>query len=291
MEYYGTENMNEKLNTEGLDVAFESTYRLMTGKTNISSIASSSKEVFILYDPYYLDILELKDIINDIIDYFIQTEEYEKCQELKEILESGDKGMNELIGKITLSEDENKEIIRTVNDTRTGGLNSIDNLIDLFKQYKGRLGSDITGEWQAKEKSKKYIPEHLSDPELWSLMVAEDKSIFEMDYNIFKQWTAKLDLDNKKYYSERLINNLPLIPVIQEEMYNKGQYTYDYNSLVVSVIGEFICISNYSQDKIHRLQKILEGLGITDSEIRVKTGDGDKTVYTLVYSSNQPPLN
>ena len=282
--------MDGDLNTEGLDVAFESTYRLVTGKTDITSVASSSSEVFILYDPYFLDIPELTDIVNDIIDYFIETEEYEKCQELKEILESGKIGMTKLIEKITLSDEKDAEIIKNVKDTKTGGLNSIDNLIDLFKQYKGKLGTDLPGEVEREIKSKKYIPEHLSDTELWSLMIDEDKSIFQMDYIMFKKWTAKLDEENKRYYSERLINNLPLIPIIQEELYNKGSYTYDYNSLVVSVIGEFVCVSNYNKDKIYRLQKILIGLGITDSEIRVKT-EQNQTVYTLVYSSKQPPTN
>tara|TARA_R110001592_G_scaffold75219_5_gene227757 strand:+ start:1232 stop:2095 length:864 start_codon:yes stop_codon:yes gene_type:complete len=283
-------SMNGDLNTEGLDVAFESTYRLVTGKTDITSVASSTSEVFILYDPYYLDIPELTDIVNDIIDYYIETEEYEKCQELKEILDSGKIGMTKLIEKITLSDEKDAEIIRNVKDTRTGGLNSIDNLIDLFKQYKGRLGTDLPEESAKEIKSKKYIPEYLSDVELWSLMVDEDKSIFQMDFKMFIKWTSKLDDENKRYYSERLINNLPLIPVIQEELYNKGTYTYDYNSLVVSVIGEYVCISNYSKEKIHRLQKILIGLGITDSEIRVKS-EKNETVYTLVYSSKQPPIN
>ena len=118
----------------------------------------------------------------------------------------------------------------------------------------------------------------------------QDKTIFEDDYSLFSRWTDKLDDDNKKYYSERLISNLPLIPVIQEELYNKGEYTYDYSSLVVTMIGEFVCISNYSKDKIDKLQKVLINLGIVDSEIRTKKGSGDSdTVYTLVYSSKQPP--
>ena len=117
--------MDGDLNTEGLDVAFESTYRLVTGKTDITSVASSTSEVFILYDPYYLDIPELTDIVNDIIEYYIETEEYEKCQELKEILDSGKKGLTELIKRITLSDEKDAEIIKNVKDTKTGGLNSI----------------------------------------------------------------------------------------------------------------------------------------------------------------------
>ena len=59
--------------------------------------------------------------------------------------------------------------------------------------------------------------------------------------------------------------------------------------MVVTIIGEYICISNYDSDKINRLQTVIEKLGIVDSEIRIKQNDDGKVVYTLVYSSNQPP--
>ena len=123
---------------------------------------------------------------------------------------------------------------------------------------------------------------------MWSLMTDNDKSIFEENYKMFKEWINKLDDDNRKYYSERLIEELPLIPVIDEEIYNiKG--SYDYNSLVVSIIGDYICISNYDSDKIENLQKVISNLGITDSEIRIKVGEDEKPIYTLVYSSKLPP--
>jgi hypothetical protein len=281
--------MDEELNIEGMELAFESTYKLVTGKISIEKVAKGGVgETFILYDPFDVSIPELKDILNDIIDYYIESEEYEKCQEIKNILESGTENIVKLIESITLPDTEASEAIQNINDTKSEGLNSIDNLISLFKQYRSNYDPD---KLEKDLKAKKYIPEYLSDIELWSLMTDQDRTIFEDDYNLFSKWTEKLGDDNKKYYSERLINNLPLIPVIQEELYNEGEYTYDYNSLVVTMIGEFICISNYSRDKIDKLQRVLEGLGIVDSEIRTKISEGkdSETVYTLVYSSKQPP--
>ena len=79
----------EKLDNEGLDLAFENTYKILTGKFNIDNLASQGNEIsYILYDPYKIEMNELTDMLNDIIDYFIETEEYEKCQELKNILDS-----------------------------------------------------------------------------------------------------------------------------------------------------------------------------------------------------------
>ena len=79
------------------------------------------------------------------------------------------------------------------------------------------------------------------------------------------------------------MNDLPLIPVLGEEKYNHEE-EYNYNNLILTIIGEYICISNYSYEKIKRLQKILIVLGVKDSDIRVKQEDGE-TVYTLIYSS------
>ena len=195
--------MDEELNIEGMELAFESTYKLVTGKISIEKVAKGGVgETFILYDPFDVSIPELKDILNDIIDYYIESEEYEKCQEIKNILESGTENIVTLIEKITLPDTESAQTVQNINDTKSEGLNSIDNLISLFKQYRNNYDPD---KLEKDLKSKKYIPEYLSDVELWSLMTDKDKTIFEDDYSLFSRWTDKLDDDNKKYYSERLI--------------------------------------------------------------------------------------
>ena len=89
-EKYNKENMeqfNENSEKEpGLDIAFETTYKIITGKVKISSL-NILKDVYMLYDPTHLEIEELIDILLDMIDYYVETEEYEKCQKLKNILE------------------------------------------------------------------------------------------------------------------------------------------------------------------------------------------------------------
>lgn len=293
---YGAENMDKKSNvTKDFDKAFENTYRILTGKIDINRAITSTNEIFILYDPYFLNAEELSDIINDIIDYYIETEEYEKCQELKNILNLSKRKINNLIKKITLDDDDEDVTPNTAQNTahniKANGLSSIDSLINMFKQYRGELNiannADILKDVI---KIKKDTIQYLSDIELWSLMSEKDKGIFNLDYNIFINWTSKLDDNSKKYYSERLINDLSLIPELNEESYNKGKYIYDYNSLVVSIVGESICISNYSEEKIKKLQKTLKKLGIIDSDIRTLIKD-DKAIYTLIYSAKQPPTN
>lgn len=280
---------SQELNTEGLDVAFLNTYRLVTGKSKIDNFAVAGNEThYILYDPFSLDVSELTDILNDIIDYFIETEEYEKCQELKNLLDSGKKGLTKLIKEITLDNTYSDYIPPKIKDTNRQGLNSIDNLISLFKQYRTNFESNESSTWKM-GKDKKYIPESLTTVEMWSLMKDNDKNIFEGDYTSFKKWFENLDIKNQKYYSERLIHDLPLVPLLDDEVYNSFQKRYDYNNMVVTVIGEYICISNYDSEKISRLQTIIEKLGIVDSEIRIKEDLDGKVIYTLVYSSNQPP--
>ena len=281
----------QKLNEDGLDIAFENTYKIVTGKFSINKLAVAGNEThYILYDPFKLEIKELTDILNDIIDYFIETEEYEKCQEIKELLDSGKKGLTKLIKEITIDNSDIEYTPPKIKDSNRQGLNSIDNLINLFKQYRTNFDNNdkYNGTWKM-GKDKKYIPDALSTVEMWSLMSDNDKNIFEGDYTSFKKWFENLDEKNRKYYSERLIHDLPLIPLLDDEIYNSYQKRYDYNNMVVTIIGEYICISNYDSDKINRLQAVIEKLGIIDSEIRIKQNDDGKVVYTLVYSSNQPP--
>ena len=286
------ENFEEYMNSNtpqpaGLDIAFKNTYKIVTGKLSIKKVTHNShRDVFLLYDPFYLDIAELKDILNDIIDFYIETEEYEKCQELKNLLNSDPNELKELIEKITLKDTD----VVSEKDSRHNGLNSIDSLIDLFKQHRDFDPNKIknAGRWPQAKHGKKYIPQFLSDMEMWSLMKKSDKNIFENNYTLFTKWTSELENEDKKYYSERLINGISLLPIVQEDIYNISKNTYDYNSLVVSIIDEFICISNYSSERINKLQKLLKGLGVNDSEIRIKLED-DVPIYTLVYSSKQPP--
>jgi hypothetical protein len=195
--------------------------------------------------------------------------------------------MAQLIKDITIDSKRTSFVMNKTESTKRHGLNSIDHLIGLFKQYRDSFENNTSSTYKTGD--MKYIPEALSAVEMWSLMDENDKNIFEGDYASFRKWYEKLDISNKKYYSERLVHSSSLIPTLDDEKYNSFQKQYNYDNLVVTIIGEFVCISNYDSDKISKLQRHIEKLGIVDSEIRIKEDIEGKVIYTLVYSSNQPP--
>ena len=71
-----------------IEMAFENSYKVITGRTTFSKLLDIRDNIvtkaILLYDP------ELgwgKDEVEDLIAYFEDTEEYEKCAELKKILD------------------------------------------------------------------------------------------------------------------------------------------------------------------------------------------------------------
>jgi len=261
MEFNEEENMNYG-DTEGIDMAFDNTFKLITGRAKINDMVIDN-EIYLLYDPYDIDELDFKLMLQDIIDHYIQSEEYEKCQEIQNIINSSE--YKEILTKITL---DSETVVKRSKES--SGLSSVDQLISLFKEYA-----------EAKKPKKKSIG--ITASELWDCLTESDKNIFEGKFEYFDNWISKLEPDNIEYYSNRILNDLPLIPLIGEEKYN-SEDGYNYNNLILTIIGEYICISNYDYEKIKRLQNILVMLGVEDSDIRVKQEES-KTVYTLIYSS------
>jgi len=74
---------------EELDLAMNNGYHILMGDITIDDLLSNSQRqmLYISFDPDKLDSHDYWDsIINGMIDYFIKTEEYEKCAELKKLL-------------------------------------------------------------------------------------------------------------------------------------------------------------------------------------------------------------
>jgi len=70
-----------------LDLAMNNGYHILMGDITIDDLLSSKHKLYISFDPDKLDSNDYWDnIINSMIDYFIETEEYEKCAELKKLL-------------------------------------------------------------------------------------------------------------------------------------------------------------------------------------------------------------
>ena len=225
-EKYNKDNMeqfsenNEK--EPGLDIAFETTYKIITGKVKISSL-NILKDVYMLYDPTHLEIEELIDVLLDMIDYYVETEEYEKCQKLKNILESD---LQKLIPKITMSQQD------IINKRKKEGMDAMIEMIKSFSKDKlnKKVDWDKTG-WEGFIKKDKEIKDKdkdagklFTDDELWSIMSLEDKKIFEKDEKKFFKWVSSLDSKTRLVYADRLIDGLPLIPKYDE---NPGTWVED----------------------------------------------------------------
>jgi len=72
---------------EILGEAYENAYMILTGKVQVEEFllqeTESGKVVFLPFDPKEPDTIRL--IIDDVVAYFEEGEEYEKCVELMEI--------------------------------------------------------------------------------------------------------------------------------------------------------------------------------------------------------------
>ena len=67
-----------------IDEAYRNAYLIATKKSTFKKLMKEKEDVlFLAFDPSEPETLE--DIIDDIIEYFEETEEYEKCAELIEV--------------------------------------------------------------------------------------------------------------------------------------------------------------------------------------------------------------
>ena len=74
---------------EELDLAMNNGYHILMGDITIDDLLSNSKRqlLYISFDPDKLVSDDYWDtMVNSMIDYFIEKEEYEKCAELKKLL-------------------------------------------------------------------------------------------------------------------------------------------------------------------------------------------------------------
>jgi len=309
-------NNKETVKPDGLDKAFETTYLVVTGKLKLEELGGTGREVFMLYDPILVEEHELRDVLNDVIDYYVDTEEYEKCQEIKNILDSN---LSKLIPKITYSDKLIEKFTDKTEGYPTGNVlpssltkkqkeDSIDKMIDILKHF-----SEAEKNRKEKKSKKKSFQrsEVITIEEFWSILSPEDRDIFSNDLAIFENWVKKLDSKVKEYYIERLVDGRSLIPPFEgfnadpsnyswgswpeynesdkynpDEVYeNEEQIDYK-NKVVISFIDNFTCISNYDSAKINRIKFQLLSFGILETEIRTKKIEG-KILYTLVYDSQQ----
>jgi len=72
---------------EILDVSMNNAYRVLTKRSTLDQLLPSDDDEDGFWMPYVNFKNPSKEEIDDVIDYFIETEEYEKCAELTKIKE------------------------------------------------------------------------------------------------------------------------------------------------------------------------------------------------------------
>tara|TARA_R110001606_G_scaffold32696_2_gene98571 strand:+ start:2423 stop:2722 length:300 start_codon:yes stop_codon:yes gene_type:complete len=76
------ENWEEKqLELEMLDEANRNSYAILTGKRSMDEV---EEDFMLVHNPFSIDNTDL----SRIMEYFIQTEEYEKCAKIRDIIEA-----------------------------------------------------------------------------------------------------------------------------------------------------------------------------------------------------------
>lgn len=74
------------------DVCMMNSYLLITGKKSIEQFMLEEDVLYFIFNPHKSTVTKEIKVYDCLIDYFISTEEYEKCSELVEL-----KKVNQLI--------------------------------------------------------------------------------------------------------------------------------------------------------------------------------------------------
>tara|TARA_Y100000593_G_scaffold36696_1_gene71232 strand:- start:2424 stop:2678 length:255 start_codon:yes stop_codon:yes gene_type:complete len=79
--------INDYLDSEILDISMNNAYRLLTNKATFDQLFPSDNDEDGFWMPYRNFKNPSEEEIDDVIDYFCELEEYEKCAELVKIKE------------------------------------------------------------------------------------------------------------------------------------------------------------------------------------------------------------
>tara|TARA_R100001015_G_C4433567_1_gene29809 strand:- start:206 stop:460 length:255 start_codon:yes stop_codon:yes gene_type:complete len=72
-----------KLSDEELvDLAMNNAYAMLVGNKSIDELLDEDKEMVLVPDPEISD----EELSEDLIEYFITTEEYEKCAKIRDLM-------------------------------------------------------------------------------------------------------------------------------------------------------------------------------------------------------------
>tara|TARA_B110001454_G_C12424876_1_gene310970 strand:+ start:260 stop:517 length:258 start_codon:yes stop_codon:yes gene_type:complete len=65
-----------------LDLAMNNAYNILIGDKSMEEVINQDSEIILLPDPEISD----EELSEDLIEYFISTEEYEKCSEIRDMI-------------------------------------------------------------------------------------------------------------------------------------------------------------------------------------------------------------
>tara|TARA_B100000768_G_scaffold151405_1_gene146607 strand:+ start:242 stop:511 length:270 start_codon:yes stop_codon:yes gene_type:complete len=67
---------------ELVDLAMNNAYAMLVGNKSIDDLLDEEEEMILVPDPEITD----EELSEDLIEYFITTEEYEKCSKIKDLM-------------------------------------------------------------------------------------------------------------------------------------------------------------------------------------------------------------
>lgn len=284
MEAMGNEFDNkDEAATAAIHDAFNLTYKMFVGKLSIKDVLSRYNHIQLMYDPYEFDSEEFIAILDDMLDHYIDLEEYEKCAKIRDVI--SDKNTHKKIMKKLILDPNDDEISKIPPSTsRSDASNPIDYMIQKLREMgKQRL------EDRFRDMLKEAKKADITDPEVWTLMSVYDREIFG-GYSKFAKWISSLTDIIREEYIGRLLEDKPLIPEGDEldSIFSDIDYLdnnkFDYvNNVVISYLEDKTIISHSNMDKITEIRDVLVENGIRDIETRTKDHGQGYTVYSLVY--------
>tara|TARA_B100000424_G_C22812252_1_gene434920 strand:+ start:324 stop:707 length:384 start_codon:yes stop_codon:yes gene_type:complete len=82
------------------------TYEIVTQKRKLKDLINSDEEVILSYDPFLVGEIDQVWLIEDLIDWYVGEEEYEKCAELLKLKIKVEKGIVDLSNIIYLRDED-----------------------------------------------------------------------------------------------------------------------------------------------------------------------------------------
>lgn len=277
-------------NDISLEKALDTTYQIVIGNLSIEMLLNNYPGVHLMYDPFQLNQNEFVDMLNTLVEHYIDTEEYLKCAKLRDIINNTD-SHKKILSEIVLDELDEDEIVyeSSLNQEEQDVLGSL--ITKLKSMDKDTFSNGF------KDFIKNEPLTDITDSEMWSILTTSDKNIFNNSFANFYKWVSTLTKSIRDEYIDRLLDDKPLIPEQKESFEMKEERltddidfiaeeeTLDYeNNIIISFLDEYTIMSHKSKAKLEEIRSSLIMHGILCVEMRQK---GD--VYSLVYHSSQKP--